>query len=85
MKHTTQSVPRWGLYPVAARLVIIGQILMLLAICDFAARLNMAELAGAQGALLRLSDIGGTLSASASLLWASALGLDYWERHERMR
>ena len=53
---------------------------MLAAVFDFAARLNIAYLAGSQGALLRLSDFGGSLSASAVILWAFALGIDYWER-----
>ncbi len=82
MKHRAPCRPaaRIGLCSAAARLVIIGEILMLLAVCDFAARLNVAALAGATGALLRLSDFGSSLSASAVLLWAMALGLDYWER-----
>ncbi len=77
MKHT---LPPIGLSPLSARLLIIGEMLMLAALFDFAARLNMASLAGSAGAILRMSDIGGSLSASAVILWASALGLDYLER-----
>lgn len=84
MKHRRRSAARGrepcGLCPIAARLVIIGEILMLAAVFDFAARLNIAYLAGSQGALLRLSDFGGSLSASAVILWAFALGIDWWER-----
>ncbi len=71
---------RWGLCPAAARLILIGEILLLLAICDFAARLDAAALAGSTGAIHRLSDFGGSVSASAVILWAFGLGLDYLER-----
>ncbi len=83
MKHTVQSSRRprrIGLSTMAARLCIFGEILILLALCDFAARLNVAELAGSTGAILRLSDIGSTLSASFVLLCFATLGLDYMER-----
>ncbi len=79
-RKQTPPAPRIGLCPCAAYLVIIGEILMFLALCDFAARLDIASLNGARGALLRLSDIGSSLSASVVILWASALGLDYLER-----
>ena len=87
MKHIRKSVSRGrepcGLYPLAARLVIIGEILMLAAVFDFAARLNIAHLAGSQGALLRLSDFGGSMSASAVILWGFALFFDYLERVQK--
>ena len=87
MKHNRRPSRRksepYGLCPFAARLVIIGEILMLLAVFDFAARLNVARLEGSTGALLRLSEFGGAMSASAVLLCAFALGIDYWERMEK--
>ncbi len=81
MKHSSPDTTHpCGLYPSAVRLLILGEILILLALCDFAARLNVASLAGSAGALHRLSDIGSSLSASLVILVASVLGLDYMER-----
>ncbi len=87
MKHIFRrrqkpSPPR-GLCPHAAHLAIVGEVLMLLAVFDFAARVNVAYLSGSEGVFLRLSDFGGSLSASAVILWAFVLGLDYWERTQR--
>ncbi len=81
-RHTSDGRrrARRGLCPVASRLLIAGEILLLLAVCDFAARLNIAALAGSEGALLRLSDFGGAFSSAAVILCASALGLDRYER-----
>ncbi len=76
---------KWGLCPFAARLLIAGEILILLALCDFAARLNVADLSGSAGAIHRLSDIGGSLSASIVILVAATLGLDYMERQHQQR
>ncbi len=73
---------RYGLMPIASRLLIAGEILILLALCDFAARLDAAVLAGSQGALLRLSDIGGAVSSAGVILVGSVLFLDYEERRE---
>ncbi len=75
-----QPKAKWGFCPASARLLILGEILILLAICDFAARLYTYETAGAVGSILLMSDIGGSLSASAVILWAAGLGLDYLER-----
>ncbi len=84
MKHNPlpprQVRKKRGLRPAAARLILIGEILLLMAVCDFAARLDTAVLAGSQGVIHRLSDFGGSLSASAIILWAAGLGLDYLER-----
>ncbi len=88
MKHTHSHRPgahRFGLCPLAARFILIGEFLLFAALFDFAARLNVAALAGSAGAIHRLSDIGGTLSASFVLLWAIGLGFDYWERQEQAR
>ena len=40
--------PRKGLMPRAARLAIAGELLLAAAVCDFAARLNVARLAGSE-------------------------------------
>ena len=72
--------PRKGLMPRAARLAIAGELLLAAAVCDFAARLNIARLAGSSGALLRLSDFGGSLGSAAVILTAGVLYLDYLER-----
>ncbi len=84
MKHRhrrrTPRTPPIGPMPAAARLLLIGEWLILLAVCDFAARLFSAEAAGAVGAIHRLSDFGGSVSAAAVILVGSAVGLDYWER-----
>ncbi len=66
--------------PIAARLMLAGELCILLAICDFGARLLTYERAGAIGSILRLGDIGPSLSASAVLLVAAVIGLDYMER-----
>ncbi len=69
-----------GPMPAAARLIMIGEWLILLATCDFAARLLSAEAAGEVGAIYRLSDFGGAVSATAVIIVAAAVALDYWER-----
>ncbi len=86
MKHTVRRshLRRVGLYPLSARLILAGEFLILAALFDFAARLNIAALAGSAGALVRMSDIGSSLSASAVLLCAAGVGLDYLERREAL-
>ncbi len=79
MKQASPNSRR-GPMRVAAYLIIAGEILILLALCDFAARLDTAVLQESAGAILRMSSIGGTLSASGVLLAAGAIGLDYMER-----
>ncbi len=78
--YPKKKAPRRGLMPIAARLAIAGELLLAAAVCDFAARLNIARLAGASGALLRLSDFGGSLGSAAVILTAAVLYLDYLER-----
>ncbi len=69
-----------GLRPAASRLLICGEMWILAAVCDFAARLDVASAAGTVGLIHRLSDFGGSLSAAAVILVAASLGLDYLER-----
>lgn len=71
-----------GPRPLAGRLLIAGAILLMLATCDFGARLITAERVGARGAIHRLSDYGSAMSASAVILTAATVGVDYLERVE---
>lgn len=83
MKHpfsTPKHPEKWGFRPYASALLIIGHLLILLALCDFAVRLDVSALTGEVGAILLYDEIGGTLSASGVILWGSALGIDYMER-----
>ncbi len=75
--HTRAPI---GPRPATARLILAGELCILLGLCDFAARLNVAALAGSAGAIHRLSDIGPTLSASVAILGVSAVVMDYLER-----
>lgn len=78
--YRPQRTAPWGLCPLAARLLLAGLLLILLALCDFAIRLDISEAAGETGAILLMEDIGGSLSASGVLLCAAVLGLEYLER-----
>ncbi len=69
-----------GFSPVSSRLLIGGHILLLAALCDFAARLFTYEMAGAVGSIHLMDTLGGSVSASLAILWGVALGLDYLER-----
>ncbi len=84
MKHRKKSSGgrrgRWGLCSLSTHLLLIGEMLMFAAIFDFAARINIAYLAGSEGAFLRLSEFGGAMSASAVILCAFALGMDFWDK-----
>ena len=70
----------WGFCPHAARLLMIGQPLILLGLCDFAARLYHGAQMGEVGTMLRIEDAGGSIGAAMAILWGAALWLDYMER-----
>ena len=70
----------WGFCPHAARLLLVGQPLILLGLCDFAARLYRGAQIGEVGTMLRLEDAGSSIGAAIALLWGAALWLDYMER-----
>lgn len=70
----------WGFCPHAARLLLVGQPLILLALCDFAARLCHGARIGEVGTMLRIEDAGSSIGAAIALLWGAALWLDYMER-----
>jgi hypothetical protein len=82
------SKPRrkpWGLCPHAARLLLVGQPLILLGLCDFAARLYHGAQIGEVGTMLRIEDAGSSIGAAMALLWGAALWLDYMEREQNMK
>lgn len=68
---------KWGPRPWAARLLLTGYILILLSLCDFAARLYAGT---SWEALLYIETYMGSVSAATVILWAAALGLDWLER-----
>ena len=78
----SRRVP-WGFCPHAARLLLIGQPLILLALCDFAARLYHGAQLGEVGTMLQIEDAGGSIGAAMAILWGAALWLDYMERSTR--
>ena len=57
------------------RLLLTGHILILLALCDFAARLHAGC---AVEPLLYLNEFIRSVSVAYVLLWGAGLGLDYW-------
>lgn len=60
--------------PIPARLLRAGHILILLALCDFAARLH----GGAPETRLYIGEFMRSVSISYALLWGAGLGMDYW-------
>lgn len=83
MKHTVSHphVPeKRGFRPLAARLLIAGEICTLAFLCLFAAVFYERVSAGGQGVMLALEDFWGNLSGASLLLWGSALAMDYAER-----
>lgn len=79
--HTSPSVGkhkhRLFLKPHAIRLLLIGYILILLSLCDFAARLSTG---GAVEPILYIEPYMGSVSSATILLWSAAIGLDWLER-----
>ena len=64
---------RFGKTPL--RLLLAGHILILLALCDFAARLHAG---GEVEHVLYIADFIRSVAISYVLLWGAGLGLDYW-------
>lgn len=73
-------VEKRGFRPLAARLLIAGEICILSFICLFAAVYSDRVAAGGVGVMLALEDFWGSLSSALILLWGTALGLDYGDR-----
>jgi hypothetical protein len=67
-----------GFCPHAARLLISGHILILAALCDFAARLH----GGDWDALLYIEDFFTSAMGAWVILWGAGILLDYLERTE---
>ena len=57
----------------AEKLLLGGHFLLLLALCDYAARIH----AGSPAHLLYLETFMSSLSSAVVLLWSAGLGLDY--------
>lgn len=81
MNRKTRTVPRRlpRLRPHAFRLLLGGHILILLALCDFAARLHAGV---ASEPLLYMGEFMRSVAIAFVLLWGAGLGLDIWERRE---
>ena len=67
----------WELRPCASALLLVGYILMVLSLCDFAARLYEGI---SPDPALYIADFAHSVSSATAVLWASALGLDWMER-----
>lgn len=66
--------------PCAARLLLGGHMLLLAALCGLVIALDVTTPSAALRALDTLEAAGGTLGASAVILWGAALGMDWMER-----
>ncbi|MBQ9152108.1 MAG: hypothetical protein IJX72_07640 [Clostridia bacterium] len=91
MKHTRHSSSRKSiggkrspprLYPHASRLLLAGYILILLSLCDFAARLSAGT---SVEPLLYIEPYMRSVSSATILLWGAAIGLDWLERTQNRR
>ena len=87
MRRTTSQKHsrRIGFSRYASRLLLVGQPLLLIALCDYAARLYAATQAGEVGFYLRLGDAAEEIFAAAIILWGGALLLDYMEKREEQK
>ncbi len=63
----------------AGKLLLCGHFLILLPLCEYAARLA----AGSAEHLLYLEAFIGSISSAAILLWGAGLGLDYLDCYHR--
>lgn len=68
-----------GFRPHAARFLILGHILILVALCEFAARLH----GGSRDALLYIEDFFTSAMGAWIIMWGAGILLDYLERTER--
>ncbi|MBQ9162447.1 MAG: hypothetical protein IJX74_04145 [Clostridia bacterium] len=71
---------RVGPHPLASRLLLIGQPLLLLALMDIAAQIYRAGAEGHLGVRLWLVERGEYVLASAVILYGGALFLNYLEK-----
>lgn len=70
-----------GFRPHAARFLILGHILILVALCEFAARLH----GGSRDALLYIEDFFTSAMGAWIIMWGAGILLDYLERTERKK
>ena len=61
------------------RFLMVGHTLILLALCDFAARLHAGVTIEP---LLYTEEFLRSVAVSFPLLWGAGLGLDYWEKKQ---
>ncbi len=88
MKHTKhRPIPRGKpnrrlppLRPMAGRLLVGGHILLLLSLCHFVALFHSES---RWEALLYVEPYMASVAASAAVLWAVVLGMDWLDRTER--
>ena len=71
-----RSAPSLGFYPHAARFLIVGHILILVALCEFAARMY----GGSREALCYLEDFLTSAMGAWVIMWGAGILLDYLER-----
>jgi hypothetical protein len=64
----------------ALGLLLIGHVIIVLALCDFAARLHAGVTVEP---LLYIGDFMRSVAVSYVLLWGAGLGLDYWGKTSR--
>ena len=64
------------LHPHAQKLLLAGYILILLSLCDFAARLSSGN---SLEPLLYIESYMGSVSSATILLWCGTLGMDWLE------
>ena len=69
--------PLIRLRPLSLKLLLAGHILIVIALCDFAARLHAGL---SVEPLLYISEFMRSVSVSVILLWGVGLGLDFWGR-----
>ncbi len=64
------------LRPLSFNLLLAGHILIVIALCVFAARLHAGN---SIEPLLYISEFMHSVSVSVVLLWGAGLGLDFWD------
>lgn len=76
-QHRSSEKNIFSLTCSAGRFLLVGQILLVLSLCHFAAMLTGE---GRAEALLYIDAYASSLSATFVILWGTALGLDLLER-----
>lgn len=79
-RHKKPKVSLPPLLPLAGRLLVGGHILILLSLCYFVALFHSE---GRGEALLYLEPYMASVAASAAVLWAVVLGMDWLDRTDR--